>query len=296
MSALPRPNPAAAGSAPLSTVADPALPAAAGAATLAIKLEGVCVAAPPPRPPRLRDVSLAVAQGEHWGVLGANGSGKSTLLEVVSGRLQPSAGTVTILGEAHGAVGFRDPGLRIGVVDGAVPRLSRGLTALDVVLLRRGGPAALMGTAIKDEEVAHARGLLGQLGCDELIDRAYIECSQGQRQRINLARALLREPAILLLDEPTTALDLPGRAAFLEAMAGVAQDRPRLTTVTVTHHVEELPPSTTHVALLRAGRLVGAGRAGEVMIDALLSECFGVQVSVDAHGAGWTARVRGASW
>ena len=294
MSALPRPD-SRADAASLYTVVDPALPARAGAATLAIKLEDVGVDAAP-RPPRLRDVSLAVAQGEHWGVLGANGSGKSTLLEVISGRLAPSAGTVVILGEQHGAIGFRDPGLRIGVVDGALPRLSPGLTGLDVVLLRRSGPAALMGTSIKDDEVSHARGLLQALGCGEIMERPYNECSQGQRQRINLARALLREPAILLLDEPSTALDLPGRAAFLVAMFAVARDRPRLTTVTVTHHVEELPPSTTHLALLRDGRLVAAGRADDVLSNESLSACFGIDIAVEQHDGGWSARVLGASW
>jgi iron complex transport system ATP-binding protein len=279
----------------LRTVADSALPALSGARTRAIRLEQVSVEAAS-RPPRLRDISLTVDQGEHWVILGSNGSGKSTLLDVVRGRLRPSAGTVQNLGELHAATGWRDPGLRIGFVEGVPPRFSGGLRALDVVLLRSTGPAALRGTRIRDEEVSHARVLLEQLGCGQLTDRLYAECSQGERQRINLARALLREPLILLLDEPTTALDLPGRAAFLQAMAGVALDRLDLTTVTVTHHVEELPPSTTHVALLRAGVLVGAGRAGEVLTDESLSRCFGVDVAVTRRDGSWSAHVRRASW
>src|SRR5262249_21288756 len=146
MSALPRRHGRAA-SATLPTVVDSALPALSEASTLAIGLEHVSVPAGS-GPPRLRDGSLAVEQGEHWGVLGANGSGKSTLLEVVHGRLRPSAGAVRILGEQHGAVGFFDPSLRIGVVEGAPPRFSGGLTALEVVLLRRTGPAALRGMRI----------------------------------------------------------------------------------------------------------------------------------------------------
>lgn len=296
MSSAARPRPdCLAGPSTLPTVADSALPALSGAATYAIGLDHVWVQATS-RPPRLRDITLAGRPGEHWGILGANGSGKSTLLDVVRGRLRPSRGTVRVLGQEHGAVGFLDPGLRIGVVEGAPPRFAHSLTALAVVLLRSTGPAALRGTRISDEEVSHARALLDQLGCGQLTDRLYVECSQGQRQRINLARTLLREPVILLLDEPTTALDLPGRAAFLQAMARVALERPDLTTLNVTHHVEELPPSTTHVALLRNGTLVAAGAVDEVLTDEPLSRCFGVEVTVTRHGGSWSARVGHATW
>jgi energy-coupling factor transporter ATP-binding protein EcfA2 len=121
MSSAARPRPdCLAGPSTLPTVADSALPALSGAATYAIGLDHVWVQATS-RPPRLRDITLAVRPGEHWGILGANGSGKSTLLDVVRGRLRPSRGTVRVLGQEHGAVGFLDPGLRIGVVEGAPP-------------------------------------------------------------------------------------------------------------------------------------------------------------------------------
>jgi iron complex transport system ATP-binding protein len=241
-------------------------------------------------------VSLSVRQGEHWAVLGANGAGKTTLLDLVRGVVMPSSGTVTVLGQRHGAPGFADPGLRLGVVQAAPPVFAARLTATEVVVLRSAGPAALRGSRVVAEEVLQARDTLALVGCGELVDRRYAACSHGERQRINLARALLRAPAVVLLDEPAAGLDLPGRAALLAALEGLAAARPALASITVTHHVEELPATTTHAALLRGGTLLAAGPVAEVMTSAALSECFGVPVEIRADARGWSARVTRPTW
>jgi iron complex transport system ATP-binding protein len=241
-------------------------------------------------------VSLSVGHGEHWAVLGANGAGKTTLLDVVRGVVTPSSGSVTVLGERHGACGFADPALRLGAVESAPPAFAARLTAAEVVILRPAGPAALRGSRVDADEVRRARATLRLVGCGELVDRRYAACSQGERQRINLARALLRSPAVIVLDEPAAGLDLPGRAALLAALEDLAAARPSLATITVTHHVEELPATTTHAALLRSGVVLAAGPAGEVLTSAALSDCFGVGVEIVAHARGWNARVTVPSW
>jgi iron complex transport system ATP-binding protein len=266
---------------------------------MALDFSAVSVDAPPRRgagrPPRLlHDVGWRVQPGEHWAVVGPNGAGKTTLLHAAAGTLPPSAGTVTILGERPGAAGLRDPRLRVAVITAAPRTFPQQLTATDVVVLREAGPVALLGTRIAPEQVARARELLAMFDCTALAGRRYADCSQGERQRILLARALLRRPALLLFDEPATGLDLPGREALLQAMARVAAERPNVATVTVTHHLEELPPSTTHGMLLRDGRVVAAGPVGGVFTEDRLSDCFGLPVSLARLGGRWAARARAA--
>jgi iron complex transport system ATP-binding protein len=241
-------------------------------------------------PPLLRDIDWQVAPGEHWAVLGGNGAGKTTLLRTAAGELEPSAGRVTILGERLGAIGLRDPRLRMAVLRSHPGTFSHRLRAVDVVLLREAGPVALLGKAVTPEEVQRADELLDLFGCTHLKQAPYRECSQGERQRILLARALMRRPAILLLDEPTTGLDLPGREALLQAMARLAADQPHLATVTVTHHVEELPPSTTHAMLLRKGVVTAAGGVTDILTEERLSDCFGMPIALTRAGERWAAR------
>jgi iron complex transport system ATP-binding protein len=235
--------------------------------------------------------SLSVHQGEHWAILGANGAGKSTLLDVVRGRVVPASGEVMVLGRPHGAPGYADPLLQVSVVESAPPVFAGRMTATDVVVLRQAGPPALRGARVDPDEVRRARAALRLAGCEALLGRPYASCSQGERQRINLARALFRDPAVLLLDEPAAGLDPPGRAALLAALEALATNRRTLATITVTHHVEELPATTTHAALLRAGAVLATGAVADVMTDAALSACFGAPMQVSADGHGWRARV-----
>ena len=237
----------------------------------------------------LRDVELSVGIGEHWAVIGANGAGKSTLLGLVQGAVASAAGEVTVAGEPHGAPGLRDPRLRIGALEGRPRTYAAALTGLEVVTLRPPGPIAVLGAAPLVADRDRGRQLLQQLGAGRLTDRKYASCSQGERQRILLARALMRDPALVLLDEPVAALDLPSRETLLRVLEDLARERPELATLTVTHHLEELPETTTHAMLLRDGVMVAAGPAEEVLRDGPLTECFGLPISVVHQRGRWLA-------
>jgi iron complex transport system ATP-binding protein len=265
----------------------------------ALALAGVSVAAGATSSERrrwlVRDVHWQVESGEHWVVLGPNGAGKSTLLGTAAGTLRPTTGEVTVLGERHGAPGHRDPRLRIAQIEGRPRAFARRLTATDVVLLRPAGSVALRGERIRDEEVCRARGLLARFGCAAIQGGRFADCSQGERQRVLLARALMRDPALLLLDEPVAALDLPGREAFLHVMARLAEERPGLATVTVAHRLEDVSPSTTHALIIRDGTTVAAGPIEEVLTTSALSACFGMPVRLTRAGGRWSARAQAAT-
>lgn len=247
------------------------------------------------RPLRLLDeLDWTVRPAEHWVVLGPNGAGKSTLMQLAGGAMQPTEGQVTVLGGRIGRTDLRDLRERIGRVDAATARALRpGLDGLAVVLTGAFGSIALQRKRLGGEHEQRAEQLLRVIGAEELRDRRYDDCSQGERQRLLLARALMvgeAGPELLLLDEPATGLDLPSRERLLGAVVAIARRGPDLPTVTVTHHVEEIPPVTTHALLLRGGRVVASGPVGEVLASGPVSACFGIDVAVERSGGRWSAR------
>jgi iron complex transport system ATP-binding protein len=254
------------------------------------RLRGVGVTAPGGAE-LLRDVDLIVRPGEHWAIIGANGAGKSTLLRVIHGTLPATRGVIEVAGEPHGAPGLRDPRLRIGVLDGTSPRFAASMTGREVVMLRPPGPIATLGAATAPVDDEQARRVLALLDAGHLAERTYATCSGGERQRILLARALMRDPALIVLDEPVAALDLPSRESLLRTLERLAQRRPLLATISVTHHLEELPGSTSHALLLRAGVVVASGPAGDVLTAGPLSRCFGISVELSRQGPRWLARL-----
>lgn len=254
-----------------------------------LALDGVTVATNG-GPPRLQDVTWRVHPGEHWAVLGANGAGKSTLLDVVAGKVALARGRVAVLGSEIGSPDMRDPRRHLGVIDATPQPFARGMRPLDIVLNGVAGSVAGQGRRASAPERERALELLGTLGCAGLLDRRFEDCSRGERQRVLVARALIRRPRILAFDEPATALDLRGRETLLEAVSEVARDQPGLVTVTVTHHMEELPASTTHALLLRSGRVVGQGHATATLTSGALSACFGLPLTVERSGGRWFAR------
>lgn len=250
----------------------------------------------PPRVDLLRDVSWTVGRGEHWAVLGPNGAGKTSLLSIVSANRHPSAGTADVLGERLGRVDMRALRERIAVVDAPTgARLPRALSLHDVALT--GATGTVLPRYEKYDAADHVRAdvELAGVGLDRLRDRHFGDCSHGERARALLARALVQQPDLLLLDEASGGLDLPAREALLAAVAGACRDRPDLTSVTVTHHVEELPPTTTHALLLRAATTVTVGPITAVLSDAAMSETFGLPVRVRRDQGRWSATAAG-SW
>lgn len=235
----------------------------------------------------LHDISLAIAPGEHWALLGPNGAGKSTLLALASAQRFPSRGTVQVLGQLMGRVDLRDLRRAIGVVD---VRL-RLPSELSVAAYVETGATQTVQWLRPPDEVARRRveDLIGRFGLDGLRDRSIAVCSQGERARARLARALVPRPALLLLDEPAAGLDLPGRADLLAALESTAAEEPQLASITVAHHLEELPATTTHVALMRDGRFVSQGDVGLLGDEAALSACFGRSVRAHRIDGRWFA-------
>jgi iron complex transport system ATP-binding protein len=234
-----------------------------------------------------------IAPGERWVLLGPNGCGKTTLLRVLSLMLHPSAGEVTVVGLTLGRVDIRRHRHRIGMVSAAVAATLRpSLSTRDVVM------TALRGAlepwwhdyTAADEEVALAQLRSGSI--HHLADHAFGTLSSGERQRALLARALVAGPDLLLLDEPAAGLDLVGRETLLADLTRVATDPSTPPTVLVTHHVEEVPPGFTHLALMREGRFVAAGPIGEVLTERALEATFGVPVTLDNADGRWWARAQ----
>jgi iron complex transport system ATP-binding protein len=235
----------------------------------------------------LRGISLAIGEGEHWALLGPNGAGKSTLLALASAQRFPSRGTVRILDQEMGRVDLRELRQAIGVVDVRL-RLPAELTveryvetgATQTVQWLR-PPGGSVGKRIDE--------LIRRFGLDSLRQRSIAVCSQGERGRARLARSLVAQPSLLLLDEPASGLDLPGRADLLAAIETTAVQEPQLASITVAHHLEELPSTTTHVALMRDGAFVVKGNIELLGDEAALSACFGRTVRAHQIEGRWFA-------
>jgi iron complex transport system ATP-binding protein len=239
----------------------------------------------------LGPVSLTVRSGDSWAILGPNGSGKSTLLDLAGGIRHPTSGFVEIFGSRLGSVDVRAVRARIGFVGHHVTEaIPAHLSARDVVLTgKRSTLVPWMQTFDEDDRVL-ADELLRRVRCEELSTRSLETCSQGERQRVLLARALFGRPELLLLDEPAAGLDLPGRELLLEALSSTADAAP--TTLLATHHVEEIPRTATHAALLRRGHLVASGHIGAVLTDENVTASFDHAISVSADDDRWRARAR----
>lgn len=238
----------------------------------------------------LRGIDWRVGADERWVVLGNNGCGKTTLIRIASMWLHPSDGDVTLLGHRLGAVDVRRLRVRVGYASAAMAnQLRPSVTARDVVVTARNGALEPWWHEYTDADHAEAATALARVGATHLGPRPFGVLSSGERQRVLLARALSVEPGLILLDEPTAALDLAGRESLVATLSDLAADPAVAPIVLVTHHVEEIPEGFTHVLMLRDGAVVASGPIDTTLTSANLSACFGLELGLERRRDRWFA-------
>jgi len=239
----------------------------------------------------LDQVSWQVAEGDRWVIIGPNGAGKTTLLQVVGTTIHPTNGVAAVLGEVLGAVDVFELRPRIGMTSTSIAeRIPRAERVSDVVV---SAGYAVLGRWREDyDDLDHdrARELLDQFGIGELADRTFGTLSEGERKRVQVARAMMTDPELLLLDEPSAGLDLAGREDLVGVLGELARDEAAPAQVLVTHHVEEIPVGITHAMLLRQGAVVAAGPIEETLTAQHMSDTFGLPLEIEQRNGRWFAR------
>ncbi|KJK57263.1 ABC transporter ATP-binding protein [Saccharothrix sp. ST-888] len=236
-------------------------------------------------------VSWSISEGERWVILGPNGAGKTTLLQVASTYLFPSTGTAAILGEKLGAVDVFELRQRIGLAGASMmDRLPADQTVLQVVLTAAYGMTVSWREQYETTDEQRAMALLDRLGMAHLVDRKFGTLSEGERKRTLIARGLMTDPELLLLDEPAAGLDLGGREDLVRRLGALAQDEYAPAMAMVTHHVEEIAPGFTHVLMIRQGKVLTAGPIDTELTARNLSLCFGLPLTLERRGDRWSAQ------
>ncbi len=241
----------------------------------------------------LGGITWQVQRGQHWAIVGANGSGKTTLLRLATGYLWPSRGQVCVLGNVYGEVDLARLRRRIGWVSSSLTEMiRRHQTALEIVLTGAFASTGLFARP-SPQDLERATALLNHFGCAAVAATRFGVLSLGEQQRVLIARALMAEPELLILDEACAGLDLPMREALLAEIDALAR-APSRTLVFVTHHIEEITASFSHVLVLRGGQVAAAGPKADVLTGEVLSAAMGVCVRIDRHdGRFWPRVLRG---
>ena len=238
-------------------------------------------------------VDWVVEEDERWVVVGPNGAGKTTLMQIASTQMHPTSGVASVLGSRMGRVDVFELRPRIGLTSAALAeRIPRSERVRDVVVSASYGVLGRWREEYDDLDHDRAQDLLVEIGIAHLGDRTFGTLSEGERKRVQIARALMVDPEVLLLDEPAAGLDLGGREDLVSTLSTLAYHPDAPATVLVSHHVEEIPPGFTHVLMLRQGKVVAAGVLEEEMNEANLSATFGMPLSLWHEDGRWSARRR----
>lgn len=239
----------------------------------------------------LDGISWSVAATDRWVILGPNGAGKTSLITVCSARSHPTTGTAEILGEVLGETNTQELRIRIGLASAALAdRIPPNETVRDLVMTAAHGVTGRWREEYEAIDEHRADDLLSAFGMHAFVDRTFETLSEGERKRVQIARALMTDPELLLLDEPAAGLDLGGREELLGALTELAGDRRSPAMVMVTHHVEEIPAGFTHALLLKEGAVVAKGRLVDTLTSQSLSETYGLHIQLHAQDGRWTAR------
>ncbi|MGF1426315.1 ABC transporter ATP-binding protein [Kitasatospora sp. LaBMicrA B282] len=239
----------------------------------------------------ISQVSWSIAEGERWVILGPNGAGKTTLLQVAASYLHPTSGTVAVLGEKLGSVDVFELRQRIGLAGASLlDRIPREQTVLQTVLTAAYGMTATWQETYESVDESRALLLLDRLGMRGYENRSFGTLSEGERKRTLIARALMIDPELLLLDEPAAGLDLGGREDLVRRLGQLASDEQAPAMAIVTHHVEEIAPGFTHVLMIRQGKVLAAGPIDTELTARNLSLCFGLPLTLERHGDRWSAQ------
>jgi iron complex transport system ATP-binding protein len=242
----------------------------------------------------LGNVSWTVQENERWVVLGPNGAGKTTLLQIIGASMHPTVGTVDILGERLGQVDLFELRTRIGHTSTKVAdRIPPAESVRDVVLSAAYAVTGRWREEYDEHDHARAEQIMGEWGVAPLAGRTFGTLSEGERKRVLIARALMTDPELLLLDEPGAGLDLGAREDLLASLETLAHDDDAPALVMVSHHVEEIPIGFTHVLLLRDGTIVAQGPIAEALTADNLSATFGQRIHLDHDGGRYAARRAG---
>src|SRR6187200_920447 len=239
----------------------------------------------------INDISWEIDESDRWVVIGPNGAGKTTLLQVISAQIHPSSGVAGLLGEVLGTIDVFELRPRIGLTSAALAeRIPPSELVRDVVVSASYAVIGRWREHYDDLDHRRASELLTEVGVSHLADRTFGTLSEGERKRVQIARALMTDPELLLLDEPAAGLDLAGRESLVNALGELAQDQYAPAMVLVTHHVEEIPSGVTHAMLLKEGSIVAAGPLRETLTADNLTKTFDLELTLVEADGRWTAR------
>ena len=241
----------------------------------------------------LNDVTWSVQDNERWVIVGPNGAGKTTLLKIAAAQLQPSSGTASILGEALGEINVFELRTRVGFASTAIAsRIPNSENVLDAVMTASYAVTGRFKEKYEDVDERRARRVLTEWHLSEYADRPFGTLSDGEKKRVQIARAVMPDPELLLLDEPVASLDIGSREATIKILSGYASHPAAPAIIMVTHHLEEIPAGFTHALVLYEGRIIASGPINHTLTTEKLSEAYGLQLEVAFQSGRFTVRAK----